>query len=81
MCTKILYDTDLVAEAEQLASIDLAKANIRETPSSQMQLDEQAMIRNLRGQLHWEGDLMMLRASRVEIDESDNSTDALGRLQ
>lgn len=64
MRTNIVLDEELVSRAKQLTGLKTTRAVVLEALSVLVQLREQAQVRELRGQLRWEGDLAMLRESR-----------------
>jgi Arc/MetJ family transcription regulator len=77
MRTNVVLDQGLIEQAKRLTGIRTTRAVIDEALRTLIQLREQTEIRSLRGQLHWEGDLMMLRESRLPIYEVE---DASGRF-
>jgi Arc/MetJ family transcription regulator len=68
--TNIVLDQVLVQEALELTGLKTKRAVIEEALRVLTSLKRQERIRELRGQLHWEGDLDTLR--------TDNSTDDAG---
>ncbi|MCU0521755.1 MAG: type II toxin-antitoxin system VapB family antitoxin [Anaerolineae bacterium] len=70
MRTNIVLDQVLVQEALELTGLKTKRAVIEEALRVLTSLKRQERIRELRGQLHWEGDLDTLR--------TDNSTDDAG---
>ena len=64
MRTNIVLDDDLIKRARQLTGIKTKRAIIHEALRTLIQLREQAQLRELRGKLHWEGDLNALREGR-----------------
>jgi Arc/MetJ family transcription regulator len=68
MRTNIVLDDDLVERAKQLTGIKTKRELIHEALRILIRLREQAGVRALRGNLHWEGDLASLRESRL-MDE------------
>jgi Arc/MetJ family transcription regulator len=64
MRTNIVLDEDLVERAKQLTGIKTKREVIHEALRTLIQLREQGQIRQLRGKLHWEGDLNDLREGR-----------------
>lgn len=74
MRTNVVLDQGLIDQAKRLTGIRTTRAVIDEALRTLIQLREQAEIRSLRGQLHWEGDLMMLRESRSPIYEVEHAS-------
>ena len=68
MRTNIVLDDDLVEQARKLTGIKTKKELIHEALRILIQLRQQGETRNLRGKLHWEGDLDELRQSRFQAD-------------
>jgi Arc/MetJ family transcription regulator len=64
MRTNVVLDEALVERAKELTGIKTTRGVILEALQILIQLREQAKVRDLRGQLRWEGDLAMLRESR-----------------
>jgi Arc/MetJ family transcription regulator len=64
MRTNVVLDDSLLQQAKALTGIKTTRAVIDEALRLLIQLREQAQVRELRGTLHWEGDLAMLRESR-----------------
>jgi Arc/MetJ family transcription regulator len=69
MRTNIVIDDELLAEAMQYTGLTTKKAVIDEALHTLVRLRRQANIRQLRGQLHWEGDLSASRIDRFLADE------------
>lgn len=67
MRTNVVLDQALIDQAKRLTGIQTTRAVIDEALRTLIQLREQTEIRRLRGQLHWEEDLMMLRESRSPV--------------
>jgi Arc/MetJ family transcription regulator len=63
MRTNVVLDESLVEKAKSLTGIKTTRAVIDEALRVLTQLREQSQVRDLRGRLHWEGDLAMLRES------------------
>jgi Arc/MetJ family transcription regulator len=63
MRTNVVLDESLVEKAKALTGIKTTRAVIDEALRVLTQLREQSQVRDLRGRLHWEGDLAMLRES------------------
>jgi Arc/MetJ family transcription regulator len=64
MRTNVVLDDDLIERAKRLTGIKTKREVIQEALRTLIQLHEQAEVRSLRGNLHWEGDLAQLRESR-----------------
>jgi Arc/MetJ family transcription regulator len=64
MRTNVVIDDQLLAEAQQLTGLPTKRAVIEEALRTLVRLKAQAQIRELRGQLQWEGDLDALRRDR-----------------
>jgi Arc/MetJ family transcription regulator len=62
--TNIVLDDALVAEAMERTGIKTKRAVIEEALRILIRLKRQEEIRNLRGKLHWEGDLDEMRRNR-----------------
>ena len=65
MRTNVVLDETLVEKAKALTGIKTTRALIDEALRLLVQLREQGEVRDLRGQLRWEGDLAALRQSRT----------------
>ena len=61
MRTHIVLDEELVAEAMRRTGIKTRRGVVEEALRTLIQLKRQEEIRELRGQLHWEGDLDEMR--------------------
>jgi Arc/MetJ family transcription regulator len=72
MRTNIVIDDDLLAEAMECTGLTTKKAVIDEALRTLVRLRRQAAIRQLRGQVHWEGDLSASRMSRFLAEESED---------
>jgi Arc/MetJ family transcription regulator len=59
--TNIVLDEELVAEAMRRTGIKTKRGVVEEALRTLIQLKRQEEIRELRGQLHWEGDLDEMR--------------------
>jgi Arc/MetJ family transcription regulator len=66
MRTNVVIDETLMAEAMKYTGLHTKKAVIEEALRTLVRLRSQERIRRLRGQLHWEGDLDVLRAGRLD---------------
>lgn len=80
MRTNIVLDEALVERAKSLTGIKTTRALVDEALRVLIQLRQQGQVRDLRGQLHWEGDLAALREGRVPYEVSGESdvSDAAG---
>ena len=77
MRTNVVLDETLVEKAKALTGIKTTRAVIDEALRLLVQLREQGQVRDLRGRLHWEGDLAALRESRsVRCDATDEGPGA-----
>ncbi|MFN3979758.1 MAG: type II toxin-antitoxin system VapB family antitoxin [Caldilinea sp.] len=65
MRTNIVLDEALVEKAQQLTGIKTKRAIVDEALRMLIRLYEQAEVRQLRGQLHWEGDIDAARLTRI----------------
>ena len=65
MRTNVVLDQALVDRAKTLTGIKTTRAVVDEALRMLIQLREQGDVRDLRGRLHWEGDLAALRESRA----------------
>jgi Arc/MetJ family transcription regulator len=63
--TNIVLDTDLLKRAKKLTGIETTKGVVHEALETLILLREQEQLRELRGTLHWEGDLDTLREGRI----------------
>lgn len=66
MRTNVVIDEELIAEAMRATGLRTKKAVIDEALRTLVRLKAQERIRDLRGRLHWQGDLDALRAGRGE---------------
>jgi Arc/MetJ family transcription regulator len=62
--TNIVRDTDHLHRAQKLTGIKTTRAVVQEALETLIQLRGQTLIRELRGELRWEGDLAALREGR-----------------
>ena len=62
MRTNIVIDDYLMDKAIQLGGAKTKKAVVEEALRLFVQLKEQLKIRGLKGKLHWEGDLNLMRS-------------------
>ena len=61
---RITLDDELLARAKQMTGLKTEREVIHTALRLLILVNEQAEIRKLRGQLHWEGDLDTLRIAR-----------------
>jgi Arc/MetJ family transcription regulator len=61
MRTNIVVDDSLMAEAMSLSSIKTKKGVIDQALRLLVQVKRQEAVRQLKGKLHWEGDLEEMR--------------------
>lgn len=66
MRTNVVLDDKLVERAQQLTGIRTKREVIHVALKNLVHLQEQAETRQLRGKLHWEGDLAELRQGRID---------------
>lgn len=65
MRTNIVLNEELVEQAKSLTGIRTTRALVDEALRVLIQLRQQGQVRDLRGQLHWEGDLAAMREGRA----------------
>lgn len=70
MRTNVVLDEALVARAKSLTGIKTTRRVIEEALRLLVRLREQSQVRELRGRLHWEGDLAALREGRGDAYEA-----------
>jgi Arc/MetJ family transcription regulator len=70
MRTNVVIDDTLLAEAMRYTGLSTQKAVIEEALRTLVRLKAQVQVRKLRGRLHWEGDLPILRQSRFLDEET-----------
>ena len=69
MRISVAVDDQLMAQAMESTGLKTKKAAIELALRSLIRLKAQERVRQLRGQLHWEGDLDELRrAGRTDVD-------------
>lgn len=66
MRTNIVIDDELMIQAQRLTGISTKKAVVEEALRLLIRIQQQIQIRELRGQLHWEGNLDTMREGRFE---------------
>jgi Arc/MetJ family transcription regulator len=76
--TNVVVNESLVQQAKSLTGIKTTRAVIDEALRVLIQLRQQEGVRELRGQLHWEGNLAALREGRgnYEVPEEGAEPDA-----
>jgi Arc/MetJ family transcription regulator len=65
MRTNIVLDENLIERAQKLTGIKTKREVVQEALRTLILLREQAEVRNLRGQLKWEGNLDDQRQPRI----------------
>ena len=68
MRTNVVIDEELIDRARTLTGIKTKREVIHEALRTLIQLCQQAEVHNLRGKLHWEGDLNKSRTDRFLHD-------------
>jgi Arc/MetJ family transcription regulator len=68
MRTNVVLDEALVERAKALTGIKTTRGVIDEALRLLIRLREQSQVAELRGRLHWEGDLAALREGRSHAD-------------
>lgn len=66
MRTNIVIDEQLIERAKWLTGLKTKRAVVEEALRTLIQMKEQAQVSDLRGKLHWEGDLDAMREGRFE---------------
>jgi Arc/MetJ family transcription regulator len=61
MQISIVIDDQLMDQAIRLSGLETKKAVVEQALKLYVQLLQQAALRELRGKLHWEGDLDQMR--------------------
>ncbi|MDG1254143.1 MAG: type II toxin-antitoxin system VapB family antitoxin [Glaciecola sp.] len=64
MRTNIVIDDQLMAEAQSMTGLQTKKEVVTEGLKALIRQSKQAKIRELRGQLNWEGDLNDMRSAK-----------------
>ena len=67
MRTNVVLDETLVEQAKALTGIKTTRGVIDEALRLLVRLREQGQVAELRGRLHWEGDLATLREGRADV--------------
>ena len=65
MRTNIVLDDKLIERAQKLTCIKTTRGVVQEALRTLILLREQSELRELRGKLHWEGDLDEQRQARI----------------
>ncbi|GIK56491.1 MAG: type II toxin-antitoxin system VapB family antitoxin [Chloroflexi bacterium] len=66
MRTNVVIDDDLMAQAQRLSGIQTKRQVVEEALRLLIQMYEQSQVRELRGQLSWNGNLAEMREGRFE---------------
>ena len=66
MRTNIVLDDKLIERAKKLTGIKTKRGVVHEALRTLILMREQTEVRNLRGQLNWEGNLDEQRQARLE---------------
>ena len=61
MRTNIVIDNDLMTEALELSGCKTKKETVEQGLKLLIKMQKQAQIKELRGKMHWEGDLETMR--------------------
>jgi len=64
MRTNIIIDDNLMSEALSVSGYRTKKETVEEALKLLIKLRNQAKGRNLRGKLHWDGDLEQMRSDK-----------------
>jgi Arc/MetJ family transcription regulator len=81
MRTNVVLDEILVEQAKALTGIKTTRGVVDEALRTLIQLRGQSQVRDLRGRLHWEGDLAALRTARASEPDrvtQETAPDAAG---
>lgn len=69
MRTNVLIDDELMTKAKKLTGLQTKRAVIDEALRTLIRLKSQEKVRELRGKLHWGGDLDVMREGRfLDVD-------------
>ncbi len=68
MRTNVVIDDNLMASAMESTGLKTKKAVIEEALRLLVCMKSQESVRQLRGKLHWEGDLNGMREGRFDVD-------------
>lgn len=66
MRTNVVIDDELMSEAQRLSGIQTKRQVVEEALRLLIQMYEQSQVRELRGQLTWNGNLAEMREGRFE---------------
>ena len=61
MRTNIVIADDLMAEAKKISGLNTKKAIIEKALETFIKMQKQLQVKNLKGQIAWEGDLDQMR--------------------
>ncbi|MFO7570043.1 MAG: type II toxin-antitoxin system VapB family antitoxin [Smithellaceae bacterium] len=67
MQATIRIDRTLIEQAMSLAGLSTKRATVEEALRQLIRRSKQQQVRNLRGKLHWEGDLAEMRIGRTDV--------------
>ena len=67
MRTNLVIDDELMAKAQRLSGIQTKRQVVEEALRLFIQMYEQSAVRELRGQLSWQGNLDEMREGRFEF--------------
>ena len=70
MRTNVVLDDELMEKAMRYTGLTTKRAVIEEALRLLVRLKSQEEVLNLRGKLHWEGDLEAMRLNITEMDSS-----------
>ena len=71
MRTNIVIDEDLMAQALQVSGLATKRAAVEAGLRLLIQVNAQAGIRDLRGKVHWQGNLDAQRVGRFADQQAD----------
>jgi Arc/MetJ family transcription regulator len=69
MQTSVVLDSKLLTEAMRYSGLTTERAVVEEALRLLMSLKAQEQVRELKGQLRWEGDLEAMRLSRFQEEQ------------
>ncbi len=70
MRTNVVLDEELMEKAMRYTGLTTKRAVIEEALRLLVRLKSQEEVLNLRGKLHWEGDLEAMRLNMTEMESS-----------
>lgn len=70
--TNVVLDDALIQEAMEVTGLSSKRAVVEEALRMLVRMKSQATIRDLRGQLQWEGDLDASRTDRLSETPNEN---------